>query len=81
MSQVNNNSTTSTDVVLVSFLLNFEQIPRLMLEFEHVFADLVCMVCETQNLLTLQLQFIRKYLLAETRIIQRLVICNALQIN
>ena len=54
MSQVNNNRTTSTDVVLVSFLLNFEQIPRLMLEFEHVFADLVCMVCETQNLLTLQ---------------------------
>ena len=45
------------------------------LYFEHVMAGLVCMVCETQYLLTLQYtQFIRKYLSAETRIIQKLVI-------
>ena len=60
MSQVNSNRTTSADVVLVSFLLTlngFHSLPYLrvfIVDFQHVIAGLVCLVCETRNLLTLQ---------------------------
>ena len=58
MFQVNSNRTMSTDVVLVSFLLQFwtDSTPYtsvFTVHFEHIIAGLVCMVFET-NLLTSQ---------------------------
>ena len=50
-------------------------------DFEHVTVGFVCMVCETQNLLTLQYTVYLEILSAETCIKQKIVICNTMQIN
>ena len=50
-------------------------------DFEHVIVGFSCIVCETQNLLTLQYIVYLEILSEESCIIQKLFICNAMQVN